>query len=143
MIAHAHGDNIPQMKANHDLLCSDLAIIGTTQVEARYPILNPGGFTDGDRAVYFCHHLCPLSVPFLLFGFDFSQSIGRYSKPSYTVNVPMTKIKRQKLQFCQELLTDLHRITHRQILIYGQELQIDEQIEKIVSHGIPTSPQSV
>lgn len=48
---HAHGDNI-------DAVCDLVpefaieAVLPTTQAEPRPPVVNPGGFTDGDRAAF-------------------------------------------------------------------------------------------
>jgi uncharacterized Rossmann fold enzyme len=48
---HAHGDNVAGIRR----LVPDLdaaAVLPTTQTEPRPPVVNPGGFTDGDRAAF-------------------------------------------------------------------------------------------
>jgi uncharacterized Rossmann fold enzyme len=48
---HAHGDNVPALEA-HVPRIDTSAMLPTTQAEPRDPVVNPGGFTDGDRAAY-------------------------------------------------------------------------------------------
>jgi 2-amino-4-hydroxy-6-hydroxymethyldihydropteridine diphosphokinase len=77
MVAHAHGDNMPALRA---LVPRLGAVYGTHQVEpspALAPLENVGGFTDGDRAVLLCEHLGARAA--LLVGFDFDAEPSRYS----------------------------------------------------------------
>jgi len=80
MVVHAHGDNVdlivrvaPQLER----------VLGTTQAAPTANVHNFGGFTDGDRAVFFALHFRPRSLT--LIGFD-------YDDP----NVTPTKAKKLK-----------------------------------------------
>ena len=56
---HGHGDNIEKLQAIESLLQQSSRIIATTQVKPHFPIINPGGFTDGDQDYTFViiwHH---------------------------------------------------------------------------------------
>ena len=55
-IIHAHGDNIKNLKLFKNEIIKFKNIIGTTQVEPDRNLVNPGGFTDGDRILYFLKH---------------------------------------------------------------------------------------
>jgi len=48
---HAHGDNVPALEAHVPRIDAS-AVLPTTQAEPRDPVVNPGGFTDGDRAAF-------------------------------------------------------------------------------------------
>lgn len=48
---HAHGDNLSAIR-EHVPRFSPEYVLGTTQVEPRGPVVNYGGFTDGDRAAF-------------------------------------------------------------------------------------------
>jgi len=75
VVIHAHGDNgpaidewLPQFPPQR--------VLGTCQVDPVTPLLNPGGFTDGDRAVFLALSLGAREVR--LYGFDFDRP-GPYS----------------------------------------------------------------
>ena len=121
IIVHGHGDNIEKLRIFKDLLSTpqeSIKIICTTQVESRYPVLNPGGFTDGDRSVFFCHHLAPLKQNFTLFGYDFGGKVGIYSKNKYKQEQTPDPIKKKKLLFCQKLLNQLSILEDRTISFF-------------------------
>jgi uncharacterized Rossmann fold enzyme len=90
---HAHGDNrgairgwVPEMAADR--------VLATTQVEPSGPVVNVGGFTDGDRAAFLADHLgaARLSFP----GWDFDDpGVGAE--------------KRRKLRWAARLLAWLER----------------------------------
>jgi len=120
LLIHAHGDNVDKLRDFQLLLQTFPNIIGTTQTPPRDPIINAGGFTDGDRGVYFCHHLTPPTTEFWLFGYEFGEKIGQDSKPDYEHPQQITPVKRRKLQFCQALLADLGT-TYQRIIHYFQE----------------------
>lgn len=88
---HAHGDNLPQLERWIPRMDTS-NVLGTTQVRPRQPLLNAGGFTDGDRAAYLAHHLGASSISFV--GWDLS---------SHSVS----SIKRRKLDWAIRLLTHL------------------------------------
>ncbi|PSQ11756.1 hypothetical protein BRC99_06155 [Halobacteriales archaeon QS_7_69_60] len=48
---HAHGDNVPALEAHVPRIDAS-AVLPTTQAEPRDPVVNPGGFTDGDELVF-------------------------------------------------------------------------------------------
>ncbi len=76
---HAHGDNIDLLQ-NYvpRALLSNVPIVGTTQVEPRIPVLNFGGFTDGDRALFISLSFRPKLV--VLVGCDYGPYLGEASK---------------------------------------------------------------
>jgi uncharacterized Rossmann fold enzyme len=49
--AHAHGDNV-ELVREHVPTFDASALLPTTQAEPAGPVVNPGGFTDGDRAAF-------------------------------------------------------------------------------------------
>ena len=53
IIVHAHGDNINKLLTYKNQIIQANNIIGTTQVKPDRNIINPGGFTDGDRILFF------------------------------------------------------------------------------------------
>ncbi len=67
VVVHAHGDNRPALREWVPVFPRELA--GSWAGPPRKSVLNVGGFTDGDRAVYLAEHLGARSV--LLWGFDF------------------------------------------------------------------------
>ncbi len=71
VVVHAHGDNIPKIREFSDVLKKNTKVIGTTQTEITEVLINPGGFTDGDRSLFFFHHLLPTNIPFYLLGYNF------------------------------------------------------------------------
>lgn len=78
MVLHAHGDN-PAAIGRLAPRLGPLAW-GTHQVEPTpdlEPLRNPGGFTDGDRAVMLCEALGGLRAT--LYGFDFDAPPSPYS----------------------------------------------------------------
>jgi uncharacterized Rossmann fold enzyme len=48
---HAHGDNLAAVRERVPTF-EAAAVLPTTQAEPRPPVVNPGGFTDGDRAAF-------------------------------------------------------------------------------------------
>ncbi|MEJ2280179.1 MAG: DUF115 domain-containing protein [Candidatus Lokiarchaeota archaeon] len=81
-IIHSHGDNIEKIKESEDIIKSEQNVIGTTQTNPEDTLLlNPGGFTDGDRIIFFIRHLLTKHNRLFLIGMDFGKTIGIYSKP--------------------------------------------------------------
>jgi uncharacterized Rossmann fold enzyme len=104
IIVHAHGDNIKKLKAFREKMINFKKIIGTTQVEPIKDILNPGGFTDGDRILFFIKSfLLPYHRIFLI-GMDFNNIIGRYSKPELTEHQVASPAKLKKLRYAIKLV---------------------------------------
>jgi len=104
IIVHAHGDNIKKLKIFREKMVNFKKIIGTTQVEPIKDILNPGGFTDGDRILFFIKSLLLPHHKIFLIGMDFNNIIGRYSKPELTKNQEANLIKLKKLRFAIKLI---------------------------------------
>jgi uncharacterized Rossmann fold enzyme len=72
--------------------------IGTTEAKSFGKIHNFGGFTDGDRCVFLAHHFKAKRI--ILFGMDFGNKIGKYSK----TKIASKKIKIKKLKRGKKLL---------------------------------------
>jgi uncharacterized Rossmann fold enzyme len=65
---HAHGDNVDAIRRHVPQMAAS-AVVPTTQAAPRPPVVNPGGFTDGDRAAFLAD---ALGADRLLFpGWDF------------------------------------------------------------------------
>ncbi len=94
LIVHAHGDNSEKL----DLVTEFKNCIGTTQGNAFGKIYNFGGFTDGDRCVFLAEHFKAKKI--ILFGMDFGNKIGRYSK----TRISNRKNKLKKLRKGKKLL---------------------------------------
>ncbi|MCG1003124.1 MULTISPECIES: 6-hydroxymethylpterin diphosphokinase MptE-like protein [Halobacterium] len=91
--AHAHGDNVSAVR--EQIPTFDLAhVLGTTQAEPVGPVVNFGGFTDGDRAAFLADHLGAAELCFPGWDFDDS-SVGDQ--------------KAQKLAWAERLLHWLER----------------------------------
>ena len=66
---HAHGDNVPAMREWVPRF--DVAhVLPTTQAEPRGPVVNFGGFTDGDRTAFAADHLGAARLTFAGWDFD-------------------------------------------------------------------------
>ena len=109
-VIHAHGDNEPLIDK---WTTSFDKILGTAQSKPVGHLYNFGGFTDGDRAMFFTIALgCKEMV---LAGMDFGTTVTKYSRPGTTVtkysrpNIegatgPADEIKTKKLIFAERLL---------------------------------------
>ncbi len=102
IVVHAHGDNIealehwvPQLKQSRSM--------GSTQARPQPGVHNLGGFTDGDRCVFWAEGLRAKAIA--LIGMDLGNVIGKYSKPELEEDVMATPLKQQKLLVAKELLT--------------------------------------
>jgi uncharacterized Rossmann fold enzyme len=103
-IIHAHGDNIERIIQFENEIIKFQNIIGTTQVEPTNNILNPGGFTDGDRILFFLRRLIKPYQKLYLIGMDFKNIVGRYSKLDFVTNQEGSRIKKKKLKYAFELI---------------------------------------
>jgi len=108
MVIHGHGDNIERLENFKDKMQGFHNVIGTTQVEPLGVIINPGGFTDGDRILYFLRTLIFPENNLFLIGMDFKSVIGKYSKPEMNKNQEGSPIKQKKLGYAIKLLEWLH-----------------------------------
>lgn len=138
-LIHGHGDNLKQITLFSSLLMIHSRIICTTQTPPKYPIINPGGFTDGDRGLFFLHHLCDLKKTFWLFGYEFKESVGPFSKPGVAVSQSMKDIKRKKIEILKDLLLFLQKECHRSIIFYGNNPLIDLKIKFRINHATKPS----
>ncbi len=90
---HAHGDNHPVIQEWVPRMCQS-NLIGTTQAKPEAPLVNMGGFTDGDRAAYLADGLGAASIS--LVGWDLGDET-------------VSATKRAKLDWAAKLLTALER----------------------------------
>ncbi len=105
-IIHAHGDNI-DLVDKFESLISSKNIIGTTQVQTNLPVVNSGGFTDGDRALYFLMNFVTEMQTIYLVGFDFGDIIGEYSKPTLNRPSAASEIKKKKLEYGAKIIQEI------------------------------------
>jgi uncharacterized Rossmann fold enzyme len=99
-VIHEHGNNeelIDNWTTKFD------KILGTTQSVPIGHLYNFGGFTDGDRAMFFAIALgCEEMV---LAGMDFGTTVTKYSRPNIEgATGPADEIKTKKLIFAERLL---------------------------------------
>ena len=87
------------------ILCKN--VIGTTQSKPKKSIINPGGFTDGDRILFFLKNIVKPFQKIFLIGMDFDKKVGKYSKLNIKENHYSTPIKRKKLKYAVRLLESL------------------------------------
>ncbi|MCA1915748.1 6-hydroxymethylpterin diphosphokinase MptE-like protein [Methanospirillum hungatei] len=88
LVVHAHGDNIPRIQTWVPRMKGPLVL--TTQGKPFDHVYNFGGFTDGDRAVYFAYEMQASDVK--LVGFDLDDPM-------------VTPMKKGKLQWARKLLS--------------------------------------
>ena len=103
-IIHAHGDNIEKINQFENEIINFQNVIGTTQVEPLSNIISPGGFTDGDRILFFLRSLIKPFQKLFLIGMDFKDIVGKYSKLSLENNQLGGQIKIKKLDFAVKLM---------------------------------------
>ncbi len=105
LAVHAHGDNIDRVMEYVPLFIeNNYRIIGTTQVEPIGWIVNYGGFTDGDRAVYLALHHGPARL--VIGGMDYGHIIGKYSIFKFKENPAGYYAKLVKLEIMKNLLEE-------------------------------------
>ena len=92
VVIHAHGDNVDAVREWTPQFPGELA--GSWAGPPRDGLLNVGGFTDGDRAVFLAHHLGARRI--LLFGFDFVRVEGPTEARA--------ALKRKKLRWAERLI---------------------------------------
>lgn len=142
IIIHAHGDNMDTIKRYVPLFPGE--IMGTTQNKPFSSLKNYGGFTDGDRGVYFAEAMGGLQI--ILFGFDFGNIIGKFSKPYLEHDELATELKLKKLQWAQILITELSLHTKARIIkINGQKVKLGKvtncEFENLLK--LLTTPQNL
>lgn len=102
VFVHAHGDNADRLERDVPAFPGN-QVGGTCQVRAFGRLVNPGGFTDGDRACFLAHALGARQAR--LVGFDVDGPVGRWTG-EYD-----SELKRRKLAWCGRLLGLLHSET--------------------------------
>jgi len=115
IIIHAHGDNIDKLKHFKKEILDFENIIFTCQVKQSEYILNPGGFTDGDRILFFLRSLLTPSHRIFLIGMDFTNRVGKYSKLNYKQNYRASKNKQMKLKYAAQLIDWLDNFIENEI----------------------------
>ncbi|MEA2069828.1 MAG: 6-hydroxymethylpterin diphosphokinase MptE-like protein [Asgard group archaeon] len=106
LVIHAHGDNIHLLRKFKENIQKP-RVIGSTQTEETTLVKNYGGFTDGDRAVYFAANFDAKRI--FLLGFDFGYQVGKYSKPRAESNFQAPPQKEIKFSIAKNLLTKISK----------------------------------
>lgn len=125
-IVHAHGDNIEMLKHFEKDILNFENVIGTTQVEPLKNIINPGGFTDGDRILFFIHKLLNPSQMIFLIGMDFQNKVGKYSKLDIMNDQEANLIKKKKLRYAVELIEWIKTKIPNEMLFINSEIVSDK-----------------
>jgi uncharacterized Rossmann fold enzyme len=126
LFIHAHGDNIEKLKSFKDEILTFNNVIGTTQVEPSKNLINPGGFTDGDRILYFLRTLLEPKHQIFLIGMDFQNIIGKYSKLDINENQEGNAIKIKKLKFAIDLIEWIMHLIKNEIYFVNSKFISDK-----------------
>ncbi len=102
-VVHAHGDNVDRL-ARWVPVLADEGVLGTCQVDPPCPeLVNPGGFTDGDRAVVLAARRGARRV--LTVGMDFGELTTEFSRPGEGRGVfRADPVKRRKLEWGERIV---------------------------------------
>ncbi len=102
-VVHAHGDNVERL-ARWVPVLADAGVLGTCQVDPPCrDVVNPGGFTDGDRAVVLAARRGARRV--LTVGMDFGDLTTEFSRPGEGRGVfRADRIKRRKLRWGERIV---------------------------------------
>ena len=106
-------------------------MIGTTQVKSKIPIINHGGFTDGDRALFLISNFLKEHHNVYLFGYDFGVIIGKYSKPHLMSDQKAKSIKRRKLNIGAELTIDICSVWPCSVTFLDYNAKINQKFLKV------------
>ncbi|MFX0022908.1 MAG: 6-hydroxymethylpterin diphosphokinase MptE-like protein [Candidatus Hermodarchaeota archaeon] len=136
-IVHAHGDNLAALKFFKKDIMKFKNVIGTTQVEPTINLINSGGFTDGDRILFFIKSLISSFHIIYLIGMDFGSRIGRYSKLNVEKSQNASPEKYKKLNYALLLIKWLKNKIENEINFVNSEhlskdftnLSIDEFLD--------------
>lgn len=121
MIVHAHGDNIDKIDQFKKEILEFKKIIFTCQVEPKNDIINPGGFTDGDRILFFIRSFLIPYQQIYLIGMDFSDKVGKYSKLNYQSTYNAGESKQKKLKYAALLIDWLDNFIENDIFYVNSE----------------------
>lgn len=105
-LVHAHGDNIEKIMHAFDLCPGP--VVPTCQVESLGYTTNFGGFTDGDRSVFFAHFLGARKIT--IFGYDFNNPVVKAGAD--------LDLKKRKMKWARVLISDLYQV---RLGRYGKE----------------------
>jgi uncharacterized Rossmann fold enzyme len=110
LAVHAHGDNVAGLNAYVPQFGDDV-VVPTTQAAPSAPVLNTGGFTDGDRAAFLADHCGAAALTFP--GWDFADPT-------------LDREKARKLAWAERLLYWLERRRgERFALLDGRREDVD------------------
>lgn len=126
VFVHAHGDNIDKLYNFRDEILISENVIGTTQVEPSKNLINPGGFTDGDRILYFLRTMLSPKHQIFLIGMDFQNIIGKYSKLDMNENQEGSAVKIKKLKFAIRLIEWLSHLMKNEIYFVNSKFISDK-----------------
>ncbi len=127
IVVHGHGDNILA-------LSKYLSKIGpysicTTQLENEECIVNFGGFTDGDRALYLAKELGASKI--FLIAMDFGEIVGKYSKPWLKKHVYAWSDKRKKFKIAKKLIGKYLREFQGKLYTLGKSRIVELKIRHL------------
>ncbi len=123
LIIHAHGDNIDKIRFFKNSIVQFKKVIGTTQTEPNASVINPGGFTDGDRILFFLRVLLAPFHKLYLIGMDFKNVIGKYSKLYLEKNQEGSPLKKKKLHYAVKLINWLKNKIDNEIYFINSALR--------------------
>jgi len=99
LVVHAHGNNMDKIQKYVPKLKN---ILGTTQSVPLENVYNFGGFTDGDRCIFFAVEFGAKFIA--LAGMDFGKIVTRYSRPDLKDSIDRAdEIKAMKLEYAKKL----------------------------------------
>ena len=109
VVVHAHGDNIAKLREFEKPILSSKNIIGIAQAKPLNNTITAGGFTDGDRILYFLRSLLLPEQRLFRIGMDFNKIIGKYSKPEMVKDKEGDDVKIKKLEYAVKLIEWLQK----------------------------------
>ncbi|WP_144798949.1 6-hydroxymethylpterin diphosphokinase MptE-like protein [Halorubrum depositum] len=118
--AHAHGDNVPAVREWLPRFAGEWTL-ATTQAAPAGPVVNTGGFTDGDRAAFLADHV----------------GAGRLVFPGWEFDDPdVGPTKAKKLDWAARLLRWLERRRGERFgILDGRREGADAALDPILSGG--------
>jgi uncharacterized Rossmann fold enzyme len=119
VIVHGHSDNTDKIEQFKSVITKNKKVIGTTQTDITEVLINPGGFTDGDRSLFFFNHLVNADIPFYVLGYDFDTVYLSDYKKSMLTGQNMGEYlesKKQKLLWAKKSIEWLTQFSNRKIV---------------------------
>lgn len=122
LVVHAHGNNIGKVERYVPTLKN---ILGTTQSTPLENVHNFGGFTDGDRCLFFALELGAKLI--VLAGMDFGKIVTRYSRPDLeNLEDKADEIKTKKLEYAVKLIEWIVKNEDVEILNISHGEKVDD-----------------